>query len=58
MYKASSSTFVNGPACSYAKLKKYANCARAEVRPVVSSSVAVASSIAPVSITTPVNAAK
>ena len=29
------SNFVNGPSCSYAKLKTYANCARAEKRPAV-----------------------
>lgn len=28
--KKSYTTFVNGPACSYAKLKTYANCARVE----------------------------
>ena len=33
---------VNGQACSYAKLKTYANCARAEKRPVVAAAAPVA----------------
>lgn len=45
-----SSNFVNGPSCSYAKLKTYANCARAEVRPAVPVSVAVAATPAPVAV--------
>lgn len=40
------SNFVNGPACSYAKLKTYANCARAE-KPRVAPPVAVAAAPAP-----------
>ena len=43
---------LNGQACSYAKLKTYANCARAEVRPAsVPATVAVAAPQAPVSVT-------
>ena len=43
---------LNGQACSYAKLKTYANCARAEVRPAsVPATVAVAAPKAPVSVT-------
>ena len=49
-----SSNFVNGPACSYAKLKTYANCARAEVRPAVPVTVAAAAPAAPVSVAAPV----
>jgi hypothetical protein len=45
-----SSNFVNGPSCSYAKLKTYANCARAEVRPAVPVSVAAAATPAPVAV--------
>jgi hypothetical protein len=41
-------TSVNGPSCSYAKLKTYANCARAEVRPAMP--VAVAAPPAPVAV--------
>lgn len=34
MYKSSySSQSINGAPCSYAKLKTYANCARAEIKP-------------------------
>lgn len=36
-----SSNFVNGQSCSYAKLKTYANCARAEKRPDVAAAVPV-----------------
>jgi hypothetical protein len=45
-----SSNFVNGPSCSYARLKTYANCARAEVRPAVPVSVAAAAAPAPVAV--------
>jgi hypothetical protein len=45
------SNSVNGQSCSYARLKTYANCARAEVRPAsVPSTVAVAAPAAPVSV--------
>ena len=45
-----SSNAVNGQSCSYAKLKTYANCARAEVRPAVAPTVAVAAPPAPVAV--------
>ena len=45
-----SSNFVNGPSCSYAKLKTYANCARAEKRPAAAPTVAVAAPPAPVAV--------
>jgi len=48
-----SSYSVNGQSCSYAKLKTYANCARAEVRPPVPVNVAVAAPPAPVSVAAP-----
>lgn len=48
-----SSNFVNGPSCSYARLKTYANCARAEVRPAVPVSVAAAATPAPVAVAAP-----
>ena len=44
---------VNGPSCSYAKLKTYANCARAEIRPSVPVNVAAAATPAPVSVAAP-----
>ena len=43
-------TSVNGPSCSYARLKTYANCARAEIRPSVPVSVAVAAPAAKVAV--------
>ena len=42
---------VNGPSCSYAKLKTYANCARSETRP--AAPVAVAAPAAPVAVAAP-----
>jgi len=43
---------VNGPSCSYAKLKTYANCARSETRP--AAPVAVAAPVAaPVAVAAP-----
>lgn len=44
---------VNGPSCSYAKLKTYANCARAEIRPSVPVNVAAAATPAPVAVAAP-----
>ena len=44
---------VNGQSCSYAKLKTYANCARAEKRPVVAAAAPVAVA-APVAAPAPV----
>lgn len=44
---------VNGPSCSYAKLKTYANCARAEIRPSVPVNVAAAATPAPVEVAAP-----
>ena len=45
------SNSLNGQSCSYARLKTYSNCARAEVRPAsVPSTVAVAAPAAPVSV--------
>lgn len=49
MYKKSpsySSQSINGNPCSYAKLKTYANCARAEIKP-APAPVAVTSAVAP-----------
>lgn len=43
---------VNGPSCSYAKLKTYANCARSETRPAVPVAVA-APAPAPVTVAAP-----
>lgn len=51
MYKSSySSQSINGAPCSYAKLKTYANCARAEIKP---APVAVTPAVAK-PVTTPV----
>ena len=48
--KKSYTTFVNGPACSYAKLKTYANCARVE-KPTVSAPTPAPAPVAPVPTT-------
>jgi hypothetical protein len=46
MKSYTTSNFVNGPACSYAKLKTYANCARAEKPRVAAPEIPAAATVA------------